>query len=167
MNEFSATLDRWLVFYATIATASATLTGLLFVSLSLERARWSAADRAERLRVARGALADFLYVLMLSLVFLVPDQTRWGFGIAMGVLTVARAVGLGGYVLRSRSRRHAGLGHRIREVALPLAAVIGLAIVVLAVLNRIDGALYGLVGVIAALVARATWTAWILLVGDI
>jgi hypothetical protein len=166
VNEFSATLQGWQIFYATIATSSATLTGLLFVSLSLERGRWSAAERSDRPRVARGALADFLYVLMLSLVFLVPDQTRWGFAVAMLVLTLARTVGLISYVMRSQPRRRTGTGQRIREVALPLAAVVGLAAVVIAVVNGLDGALYGLVGVIAALVARATWTAWILLVGE-
>lgn len=160
MNEFSGILQRWQIFYATIATSSATLTGLLFVSLSLERGRWSAAERSDRLRVARGALADFLYVLMLSLVFLVPDQTRWGFAVAMLVLTVARTVGLISYVMRSQPRRRTGTGQR------HLAAVIGLAAVVIAVVNGLDAALYGLVGVIAALVARATWTAWILLVGE-
>jgi hypothetical protein len=166
MNEFAATLDRWQIFYATIATSSATLTGLLFVALSLERARWSQAERTEQLRIARGSLSDFLFVLMIALVFLVPDQTRGGFVLAILVITLARGGGLLGYVVRPQRRRRADLGHRVRDVALPLAAVVGLAAVALSVLNGIDDALYGLVAVLAALVGRATWTAWILLVGE-
>ncbi len=35
MEKFQASIQSWQVFYATVAAASATLTGLLFVSLSL------------------------------------------------------------------------------------------------------------------------------------
>lgn len=34
MNDFLNSLQSWQIFYATVAAASATLTGLLFVSLS-------------------------------------------------------------------------------------------------------------------------------------
>ena len=39
MEIFQASIQSWQVFYATVAAVSATLTGLLFVSLSLNRDR--------------------------------------------------------------------------------------------------------------------------------
>ena len=162
MTEFAATLERWQPFYATIGTSSATLTGLLFVAVSLERGRAT----KNAMRHARGALADFLYVLMLSLVFLVPDQTRAGFAVALVALSVARGIALVRTVVRPARAWRSSLAERVREIALPGIAVIGLLAIAASVMIGNSIALFGLVGVLASLLARATWTSWLFLVGE-
>ena len=162
MTELASTLERWQAFYATIGTSAATLTGLLFVAVSLERGRATKAA----MRHARGALADFLYVLMLALVFLVPDQTPVGLAVALVVLSLARAIALARSVLRPTRGTHDTREDRVREIALPAIAVVGLLLVAVAMLTGSLIALFWLVGVLAALLVRATWTSWLFLVGE-
>lgn len=81
--------ESWQVWYATVAGASAALTGLLFVGLSvnLRRIAGHPAHRAQ----AREAFGAMLALLVLSLLVLIPGQPRqllgtellaWGLGVA-------------------------------------------------------------------------------------
>jgi hypothetical protein len=169
MDEFTQALSGWQLFYATVATSAATLTGLLFVALSINLEKLKGADGARRLRVARRSFGDFLYTLMIGLVFLVPNQVPAGFSLALLVLAASRAAGVVRQAAKGRrgGRQGSGAVQAIREYALPLIASLGLAAVAVAALTGFYGALYGLVGVIAALLATASWNAWILLVQEI
>jgi lipoprotein signal peptidase len=65
-------MDGWQTAYSTIAEVAATLTGLLFVALSL-RLNTASSDRREwMLQVARRSFFDFLAVLVIALVWLIP-----------------------------------------------------------------------------------------------
>ena len=85
MEEFFEALRDWQIFFSTVALASATLVGLLFVSLSVYRGRDEALP-SPLLRRAQGSFGDFLYVLMIGLVFLVPHQAPFGLAAALIVL---------------------------------------------------------------------------------
>lgn len=133
------------------------------LSINLERLRG-----ARRLRISQRSFGDFLYVLMIGLVFLVPNQVPAEFSLALLVLAVSRAGGVLRQVIQGRRgvQRTQGALRVIREYALPMIASLGLILVAVAALVGRFEALYGLVGVIAALLATASWNAWLLLVQE-
>jgi hypothetical protein len=167
MDSFSLRIQEWQPFYATVGTACATLTGLLFVSLSLNVDTLTRPENAELMRLARRSFGDFLYVLMIAFVFLVPRQAPIGFAVAMLALSGSRLFGL--FRLYSGLRSEQGMSSSARrgllaEFTLPLAAAVGLAAAAFAILFGYLNALYWLVGVIALLLANASSNAWRLLV---
>ncbi len=168
MDAFHQTLDSWQLFYATIAAASATLTGLLFVSLSLHRERL----KGERARVviatARRSFGDFLYILMISITFLVPHQVPLSLTIALLVLGISRGIGVIRQVTPAarKSTRRINLPFILRLFSLPLVATLGLIAVALAFAAGIYESAYGLVIVMAALLGSACQNAWLLLIEE-
>lgn len=168
IEVFTQSLRDWQLFYSTVALASATLAGLLFVSLSLQQERKKGKNNLSILRLARGSFSDFLYILMLGLVFLVPHQAPVGLAVALFVLGFARGIGLFRQVAASlRSKPRAAIPINIvREVALPSLASLGLMVVGIEVLRGDLVAIYALVFVIAALLTTASWNAWLILVAD-
>ncbi len=168
MDTFIQALSDWQIFYSTVSLASVTLAGLLFVSLSLRQERTSAEGNSNFTRLARGSFSDFLYILMLGLVFLVPHQAPIGLAVALLVLGLSRFIGLFRVVVSSlhlKSRKTITL-NIIREIALPSLASLVLIIVGVEVLRNEMVAVYGLVIVVAALLTTASWNAWIILVSD-
>jgi hypothetical protein len=168
MDPFTQALRDWQIFYSTVALASVTLAGLLFVSLSLRQEEKKKKGHKKLIRLARGSFSDFLYVLMLGLVFLVPHRVPFGLAIALFVLGLSRGLGL---VLQVRRSLPSKKGPRtmintIRETALPFLAAIGLLIVGVEILRNDLEAMYGLVIVVAALLTTASWNAWLILVAE-
>jgi hypothetical protein len=168
LDTFTEQLRDWQVFYSTVALASVTLAGLLFVSLSLHREVIKGREDALLLRLARGSFGDFLYVLMLGLVFLVPHQAPIGLAVALFILGGSRGYGLARQSLRSGRARSGErtAAHALREIALPALASAGLLVVGVEVLRGEMVAIYGLVIVVAALLASASWNAWLILVEE-
>lgn len=168
MESFVAQLQSWQVFYSTVAAASATLTGLLFVSLSLSRERLRDNTASGALATARRSFGNFLYVLMLSLVFIVPHPGPLGLTVALLVLGMARGVGLIHEVARWRGQLGRGgrRGELLRDVVLPVLASVGLVAVGIAVAMGQTIALFALVIVVAGLLVSASWNAWVLLVEE-
>jgi hypothetical protein len=155
LDTFTEQLREWQLFYSTVA---------LFVSLSLHHESIKGRKDARKLTLARGSFGDFLYLLMIGLVFLVPHQVPFGLAVALFVLGAARGIGILREILRpSAQRRGSGL---LREVALPALASLGLIIVGVEVLRGDMLAIYALVLVVAALLATASWNAWLILVEE-
>jgi hypothetical protein len=75
MDAFSTRIQEWQMFYATLATATATLVGLLFVSLSINIDLINQPQNAHLLIRARQAFASFLYILTISLNFLIRTRS--------------------------------------------------------------------------------------------
>jgi len=167
-DTFLGDLQSWQIFYATVAAASATLTGLLFVSLSLNRERLRGVQSETIVGMARRTFANFLYVLMVSLVFLVPHQVPFSLTIALLVLGITRAAGLFREAAEYRSVPASRRDYRslFREIGLPAVASIGLILVALYVAFGKTDAMYGLVIVVAALLGNACWNAWLLLMEE-
>jgi hypothetical protein len=63
-SDFTLALKEWQLFFSTVALASVTLAGLLFVSLSLRFDRLSSDSYAGMMKLARQSFSDFLYVLL-------------------------------------------------------------------------------------------------------
>jgi hypothetical protein len=166
LDTFTEQLQDWQLFYSTVALASVTLAGLLFVSLSLHLDAIKGPEHTRLMRLARGSFGDFLYVLMLGLVFLVPHQVPVGLAVALFVLGASRGFGL---VLQARRTFRIGKAvtinlHGLREIALPALASLGLLIVGVEVMRGDMVSLFALVIVVAALLATASWNAWLILI---
>ena len=73
-------MHDWFTFYAVIGAASATLTGLLFVALSMNAAVALSRGPEGSRRLAEQAFENYLAVLMVSLLALFPDMTPTNFG---------------------------------------------------------------------------------------
>ncbi len=166
MNDFLESLQSWQLFYATVGAASATLTGLLFVSLSLNRERLKGRNAEKTKGIARQTFGDFLYVLMISLVFIVPHLVPYSLTIALLVLGLSRGIGLFREALLRKRKKPAGTGLFFKETGLPLIASLGLIAVAVSVSLGLTNAIYGLVIVVAALLITACWNAWLLLMEE-
>jgi hypothetical protein len=166
MDSFNSSLQSWQLFYATVAAASATLTGLLFVSLSLNRERLKGAGARKTIAIARQTFVDFLYLLMMSLVFIVPHQIPASLTIALLVLGVSRGIGFIREAAMSLRDKSMSLELVIKEIGLPFAASLGLITVAIAINLGATNAIYGLVVVVAALLITACWNAWTLLMQE-
>jgi hypothetical protein len=59
MSSFVEGLESWQLFYATVGAAAAALTGLLFVSLSLNRERLRGKKAGQTRSIARKTFGDF------------------------------------------------------------------------------------------------------------
>jgi hypothetical protein len=95
-SEFAAAVDTWNAFYSAVAGVAATLVGLLFVSLALNPAVMGE-DAPAGLRVwAAESFHNFLIVLVVALVALIPGDTPEVFAITLvfvgvtGLVRVAR-----------------------------------------------------------------------------
>ncbi len=73
-------MQAWFDFYAVIGAAAATLTGLLFVAMSMNAAAALGKGPAGSRRLAEQAFENYLAVLMVSLLALFPDMTLLTFG---------------------------------------------------------------------------------------
>src|SRR6476661_7307571 len=91
-GTFSQVLLPWQTFYFTLAGAAATLTGLLFVAVSLHLARVMDKNRAELRLLAAQTFVNFIFLLLAALYFLIPYPDSWGLALA---LTITSLVALG------------------------------------------------------------------------
>jgi hypothetical protein len=165
MDAFIQQLRDWQLFYSTVALASVTLAGLLFVSLSFHWEATRGHENERLMRLARGSFGDYLYVLMLGLVFLVPHQAPIGLAVALFALGASRGYGLIRQLIGSRGMGSGikAASRALREIALPLLASFGLLFVGIEIIRGEMVAVYGLVFVVAALLTTASWNAWLIL----
>ena len=83
MNSFSQLVHEWQIFYATIATAAATLVGLLFVAMSLNVRMFTGNKNIGLKKLAILTLTNFLYIIIFALIFLIPRQGPIGLGLPL------------------------------------------------------------------------------------
>ena len=85
-------MNDWLTAYSTMSEVAATLTGLLFVSVSVKLTSASADTRHWMLFTAKRSFLDFLAVLAVGLMFLVPAvsyEVMGGVILGLGLLRAA------------------------------------------------------------------------------
>jgi hypothetical protein len=165
MQDLNDFLRDWQVFYATIAGVSATLMGLLFVALSLE-GRLSARLNDECANaMARQTFSEFLLVLMIALVLLVPRQSPVGLGVALLALATAYAVPSGMRLLDAVRNRRSQESARflLRVFGVSFAGCMGIVGVAIAILMRRWLAFHMLVFMLAAFLTGGSRYAWFLL----
>lgn len=160
-------LEGWHEFYLMAGTAAVTLVGLLFVALSFHLDTLLHDHRAHLLHAARLAFSNFVYVLMLSLFFLIPDNTPRLLGIATLVLSVVMfgSVAIGS--LKTRRRGAAAEHERFlqrRYLLSGFMAGVSIATALMLVTEPRVAHLYMFVAVVCAMLANAAGMSWDLLV---
>jgi len=156
----------WEPFYTTTGTAAAALAGLLFVSLSLNRDKLTTLENKPMLRLAQRCFADFLFVLFISLVFMIPDQGNHALGLELLGISVARIQRL---VRHARDTTH-DVSRRLlswqtlREYSFHAIALVGLVVNSVLIYYGNEIAPYLDAVIIITIIARASWSAWLLLV---
>ncbi len=138
-SAWGAALESWHDFYLAIASASAALLGLLFVGVSINLARITAAERVDLRTRADLAFSNLLYLLGISLIALIPALDPGSLSISL-----AFVAGLG--LLRLARRGIALLRHprgahdfrTIRRIAWTLVADLLLLLVAARLLNGQD-----------------------------
>lgn len=164
MNEFVRVLQSWQPFYMTIATAAATLVGLLFVSLSFNRKQLD----TRALLSARQTFANMLDVLLIAVIFLIPHAQVSSLILALFVFGVARLIGALKEIITSIKKHSAGksLFGALRENGASLLSSFSLMLLAYAILRENVYAMFLPVIVIMVLVGFAARNAWDLLLKE-
>lgn len=167
-GAFQQTIDLWHDFYLMAGTASATLIGLLFVSVSLHVDLITDPAATGVLASARRAFISFIIIVLIALMFLVPGQSPRGLGLPLVVLALidlGRMVNVTRVMRRERDRMAELLGTMTDygRFGLGLASSIGLLAVSITILAGTAQYLYWLVAVIAILLVGAAENCWNLL----
>jgi hypothetical protein len=165
MDTFVQAVEGWHDFYIMIGTAAATLTGLLFVGLSLNVDMITRKENADLRVLAAQTFTDFICVLMFAVLFLIPRQGPQGLGWpllgidAIGLYATARR-----FLEMRRNRPRAwGRGSLVRRFVIPLLCFGTLMIIAVSVLLGKTGGLYWLVPLMILLIWDASINAWDLL----
>jgi hypothetical protein len=155
-------VNNWLTAFGTMGEVAATLTGLLFVSLSMKLNTAPSEERRWMLFVAKRSFLDFLAVLVIALLFLMPDISLNTIGWALVWLCFARALW---HVNHWRIYRAASTGtfHLLEYLASIAATLLLTTAGVTALLNGSAAPQLTYVGVITLLFGSCQ-NAWRLLV---
>ena len=97
-EDFTAVIAAWQPFYNLAGAAAFTLAGLIFVAVSINIGMVAlAGEKGDLVQFASQTLGSFLALMIISLVFLIPGQDRYGMGIpllSVGVVMMWRAAKL-------------------------------------------------------------------------
>ena len=132
-------MQAWFDFYAVIGAAAATLTGLLFVAMSMNAAAALGAGPHGSRRLAEQAFENYLAVLMVSLLALFPDMTLLIFGRITLIVTSTWALWV---LVRLYQAAAEPSVHETRSLALRrhLSTMIGFGLLIYAVARMaLDG----------------------------
>jgi len=167
LSDFQEQLHLWHDLFLTAGTAAATLLGLLFVAVSLNSDSILSADRLHLKQLAEQAYHNYVSVLLVTFLMLMPTSSRRGLAYALTAVaaimitfTVWRLVAL------SRiSDDRIGRGRSIRRVAPAAMAYLGMALGAFKLGDQPEGDGLTLVTFsVVVLIVAATATAWDLLV---
>jgi hypothetical protein len=149
-----------------LAGAAATLTGLLFVALSLHLGHITDKNRPELRLLALQTFTNFIYVVLGALAFLIPYETAWGLTGALLILSLGALAVLGvqGAEGRPAARRVWSRRYILWRLALPGACYgwVGVLAVLLGFGN--GGLLFWLVPAFMVLLGTCARNAWDLMV---
>lgn len=165
-EAFLHMMEGWHEFYLMTGTAAVTLTGLLFVSLSIHLDVLLHDRRAHLLDLARQTLLSFVYVLILSLMFLVPPSTPR----LLALTVVASSIVFGGVavwgLVKEVRTRETGLrrGSLFRRRMLQIVAILLVFYAGFLLWFGIGGGAFMMIGPLCMLLGNATGSAWDLLV---
>ena len=162
---FDQQIVLWQPFFTTVAAVSATLVGLLFVSLSINREKIAAASNRILLRLAERSFSDFIIVLLVALFFLIPAEGRRALAVELLALAAFRLRRLAVQILSNlRGGKPAAVGGLLMEYMLPAFTILGLVASGIGIYREdIRAVYYCTVPVIAILLVRASRNAWLLL----
>ena len=152
------------MFFATVAGASATLMGLIFLSLSLNLDVFRKSQDEKLRQIAWQTFSNFFFLIMFAFIFLVPRQTPLGLSLPLLVIC---AVAIGITITRAIRSRRSGtdMVNVLNESAPSLFAYLGLVAVTILIVQGVMQSLVWLLPVVIILLAVAVRNAWSLLVG--
>lgn len=163
MNEFAASIARWSSFFSTLAAVSATLAGLLFVSVTLRHRILHARRLASVRRLALHAFRSFLFLVVLSMTFLVPDPTPVSAGLPL--LCIGLYAGVNG--LRLMRADHADCEASLirvpgagRAYIVSMLTYVGVCASAIGLMAGYAYSTFAIVGFLIWNLARATENAW-------
>ena len=168
-QDFAQAIEGWHDFYLTTGTAAATLVGLLFVAVTVNVNLLRGPEGHHRRIWARYTFQNFLYVLLVSLVFLMPDQGQLGLALpllAMGAFAVIAASRLLREALTiPKGSDSAFIRERmVREAIYSGGSYVILVIVSIFLLQGQPQQLYWLAAAVLVLLLVGAGSAWRLLV---
>jgi hypothetical protein len=167
MNSFAQLVHEWQIFYATIATASATLVGLLFVAMSLNVRMFTGKKNIGLQKLAVQTLTNFLYIIVFALIFLIPRQGPIGLGVPLMCNGLAGLISTISHLRTLFSNIPQGISRwrTFVRTAMTLTAFLVLVIVSFLVMVRASTAgLYWLVAPMILLLISASLNTWSLLI---
>jgi hypothetical protein len=158
----TATLDRWADFAVVVGGASAALTGLLFVAISINV---GTIGRSISLRSRGGqTLVLFAVTLVVSILLAIPDQGATALGVELLVLVVVAGAGL--LALDRRAKREAqtpALARTLDHASPNVATLVLVAAAGIAVLTGQGWGLYLLVPSTVVAIVGGITNAWLFL----
>jgi hypothetical protein len=160
---FSEFVSQWQLFFATVAGITATLMGLIFLSLSLKLDIIRKSNDKGTLQIAWQTFVNFFFLIMFALVFLVPEQTAAGLVLPLLIISlVAIAITI------SQALRTFRIGINLTKILIEsvpsLVAFIGMIIVIGLLYYDNVQSLVWLLPIVIILLAVAVRNAWNLLV---
>jgi hypothetical protein len=168
-QSFSEVVADWRDFYTFTGTVGATLLGLLFVSVSLRLNLFREREVADIRAGAVHTFANFLYLILIALLFVIPGQQPAGVGLPLAFFGLS---GFGWIIHLVKVRKDLpvsarGVGSELwfwqGYLGLSIATYVGLIVVAIRVMNGFSESLYWLVVVNVALLMMATLMAWLFL----
>ena len=160
-------MQPWSSFYEVMAGASATLLGLLFVSVSINAAAILSAQHLASRRLAEQAFQNFLAVLMVSLLALIPTITLQELGFTTLAVSAVWVIWVLVRLYQTFAGPH-GAGSRLHSLRRQLGSLFGFAILISAALRMAEGSSDSRGSYAAAaivLLFTATAVSWRLLLG--
>jgi hypothetical protein len=159
MNNFYEFIRAWETFYLLVGTAAATLIGLLFIAISIHISAFHQQKAKLIHHYAALTFNCFFYVLLIAIVFLIPNLSPLSLGIPLALLG---GLGLANAILqRYRARDEIKIANKF---TLPIIGLSGLFVIGILILFRIYPSIYGLVPVILIFLMSSTLNAWTLLI---
>jgi hypothetical protein len=165
VDIFANVIEGWHDFYMMAGAAATTLVGLLFVSMSINLDLVAHEENADLRELAIQTFTNFLNIIIISLLFLIPNQDHIGLGLPLiGVsgsglyITVIQFL----KVLRS-SFQIWGRNDLARHFVTPVICYLVMTIVGITVLFEQTGSLYWLVPTMITLIINASVNSWDLL----
>jgi hypothetical protein len=109
---------------------------------------------------------SFIFVLLIAITLLIPDQNSLGVGIPLLIMSAIGILNLVAQTITAiRNRNHLlGLSYLLWRFLFPLCAFVGLMVIAVSVLNGGKHVLYWLIAVNITLLATASRNAWELLI---
>lgn len=169
--SFSSTIASWQSFYSLAGSASATFLGLIFVAASLHIDLIGESGATAVLSLAGRTFTRFILVVIIALLFLVPQQNPQGLGLpllALGgvdAVRTIRATRVVTRVLKGETDLQDAVNRIVFPVVLPLISSVGLILVGATVLAGETSYLNWLVPIVAVILTNASRNAWDLMLG--
>lgn len=169
--SFSSTVAGWQTFYLLAGTASATLAGLIFVAVSLHLDLVGESGIGAIFTLARRTLFSFILVVVVALMFLVPNQRQQGLGwplLALGIVDMLQTI-LDGRAVVTELKNTAGWGRIANRIVPPVVLTLlsgaGMFLVGATVLRDTTSYLYWMVPIVVLILSTAAFNAWELMLG--